>query len=820
MGRRAAAAAAAVALIGVLASGASAAPSPWPTMRHDVRNTGASDVRARYDGARPWSVRTAKGIFSTPGLGADGTVFVGSADHTFLAVSPAGRVRWRIRTGGIVDAAAAVSADGDVTFGAGDELLRHVRGGALRHGQHRVLWTARPSLPAAGGQQVRWWEGNVALGRDGDLYAGNTGGGAYRFRAASGRRVWAHASGNAVWTTPAFAADGTYYWGSLDLQAFALKADGTQRWATTTLGYVVSSPALGTDGTVYVASFDGKVYALDGRTGAVRWTFQTRDHVYSSPALDERDGKLRAIYLASTDGSVYAISPQGTQLWRYDTGDVVRSSPVLGRTSSGAGRIVYVGGGDGNLYALDAATGQRRWSFDTTPGTPALADRNDLNASPALGRHAVYVAGEHGSLWSIPYNYCLHRRDARCDTHAGQPFGAEVTALLPVTAGGATRGGGAVGPVSPATVVNTRLLVRRAGATVDARIAASATAVTSTPAAPWHAALSGDGHDLIAVPDGFLKDDTTYRVRVAAPWSRNAITGTGAHVGDPAPAGDFASTITVRTGKAPGPLPLRVGAGSTSALAITRLAVPIPAFLTSVNQIGFDDYHLLAGTLAVGPPGADGTGSVLLYVITARAAADGTLTPDPAGGLSFVIGGRYRGSAISLERSDLTVRYEFGTTPQRRFALRGTLGRDLRMAPDASLYTEVHCADAPGYGPLLLLIGLCNEQGDLIGSGTFLTAPYMGAARARPAGLSVASVVLARPTADADGAVTATFALAPGAHWPAAIDALSQAHTARDAAGDVVGMTLTIPRATVLPARLRAYVVADVFPLAVRDLTG
>jgi hypothetical protein len=229
---------------------------------------------------------------------------------------------------------------------------------------------------------------------------------------------------------------------------------------------------------------------------------------------------------------------------------------------------------------------------------------------------------------------------------------------------------------------------------------------------------------------------------------------------------------------------------------------------------------------------------VLLYVITARAGAGGTLTPDPAGGLSFVIGGRYRGSAISLERSDLTVRYEFGTTPQRRFVLRGTLGRDLRMASDASLYTEVHCADAPGYGPLLLLIGLCNEQGDLIGSGTFLTAPYTGAARARPAGLSVASVALARPTAGADGAVTATFALAAGAHWPAArhvasialvdadtgtpvaIDALSQAHTTRDAAGDVAGVTLAIPRATVLPARLRAYVVADVFPLAVQDLTG
>ena len=84
--------------------------SPWPEMRRDSRNTGASPIRARYDGGRPWLFRTGRGIFSTPVIGGDGTVYVGSADHDFYALRPDGRLRWKLRTGGIIDAAAAIGA--------------------------------------------------------------------------------------------------------------------------------------------------------------------------------------------------------------------------------------------------------------------------------------------------------------------------------------------------------------------------------------------------------------------------------------------------------------------------------------------------------------------------------------------------------------------------------------------------------------------------------------------------------------------------------------------------------------------------------------
>ena len=123
---------------------------------------------------------------------------------------------------------------------------------------------------------------------------------------------------------------------------------------------------------MYVGAFDSKLYALDPNTGAVRWSFKTSDHIYASPALGEdASGQTDAIYIASANGSVYALTPQGRLLWSYDTGAPVRSSPALG-AAPGADHsgIVYVGSSNGRLYAINANT-----------GTPALVVQHDPEQS-------------------------------------------------------------------------------------------------------------------------------------------------------------------------------------------------------------------------------------------------------------------------------------------------------------------------------------------------------------------------------------------------------------------------------------------------------
>ena len=503
---------------------------------------------ARYHGDRPWTFRTGRGIFSTPVIGADGTIYVGSADHYFYAITQDGRMRWRLHTGGIIDAAAAISTRDraqPLTFGSGDDHLYHVT--TPRHGRPRILWRFRASKPPVGGQQVDWWEGNVAIGPNDDIYAGNTGGTAYALR-QDGHLRWTFTGGQSIWTTPAFTADGSSYWGSLDFHVYRLNRSGRKVWGTFTPGYVVSSPAIGSDGTVYVGSFDSKLYALDPATGTPSWTFATSDHIYASPALGtDASGHTNAIYFASANGSVYKVSTSGRLIWRYDTGDPVRSSPVIGPAPAPAhDDTVYVGSSNGRLYALDANTGRRRWSYDTTPRAPELRDRNDLNASPALGRTGVVIAGEDGYVDYVPYDYCLHHRDPRCSTSPAQQFGNNLDRVFPVTSGGTTLPATRLAGISPATVLNLRLLVRRHGQTVNAAILNPGHAVTTSPRFSFTIQESGDGHFLYVAPRGLLHPDTTYRVRVKGQYTDNGVKmGNFNPAG--APAGTFDQTITIRT---------------------------------------------------------------------------------------------------------------------------------------------------------------------------------------------------------------------------------------------------------------------------------
>lgn len=777
-----------------------ASGAPWPSMRHDRFNTGRSPIRAHYHrGDRPWAFVTGKGVFSTPIVDRHETVYAGSADTSFYAIRN-GRLRWRFKTGEIIDSAGVLGRGGTVTFGSGDERIYRLR---TRSG--RKLWTYRATRKPAQGQLVNWWEGNVTMGPGGVLYAGNTGGAEYALN-PNGRLRWLFPTGNSVWSNAAIGNDGSVYFGSLDLNIYALNSRGKLKWKRGTLGFVTSSPAIGPKGTVYVGSFDGALHALDPTTGADRWSYETDDHVYASPALGEG-----SVYIASADGSVYAFDLRGVLRWRYDTGDTIRSSPVLGRAPSGGGRILYVGSANGQLYALDSRTGRRRWSFDTTPRDSVLRDRNDLNSSPALGRRGIYIGGEHGRIVFVPYDWCLRANsDARCNRSAGEAFGGELNRMAFVTPGGSTRLTGPAGPVPAATAITARLVVRQLGETVDAGITAPTT-VTADPPFEFTVQPSGDGHFLHIVPTGFLPPGRTFTLGVQGGWSGDGRSGS---VDD---------TIRFRTAavRRGGP-PLRAG----DAFRLGRLAVPLPPILPSLNQIGFDSYDMVVGALRVE------RGNALLWAVSTKRAPGGATVADRRGAFAFPLQGRYRQDSLLLSQRGLSLTFSFGDVPLRRFDLRMQMGAD-RRARGASLTAEVYCPEVPVYGPALVAIGLCNKDAILPSSGTFITGPYRGPANTRPRGVRLESLVLrSRPTATAGGLAVARLGGRPlNADRHAAAILLTDAATGSVVSldyrkaisltvsrGAIREVRLRIPAGTDLPARVNAYVITDAVRLAEREL--
>ena len=350
------------------------------------------------------------------------------------------------------------------------------------------------------------------------------------------------------------------------------------------------------------------------------------------------------------------MAPDGTGLWSYDTGDPVRSSPVLGRAPKGDGKIVYVGSSNGVLYALDAETGKRRWSFDTTPGKAGLADRNDLNGSPALGKRGVYIGGEHGRVWFVPYDFCRKSDHKRCTTDPSPEFKPTVTRTFAVTPGGTTLRGSTEN-VPAATTLAARLVVRRDGETIDAAIDPASLSVTAKPSFTFSSELSGDGHYLFIRPDAILKPETDYRVRMSGVWTADGANGT------------FNKTLHYVTG----PLrhkhtvagdPERRGAGD-------RAHPPRAAAAGAAAEREPDRLRLLRPDRGVAHAERSNHGKQLLWVIGGRAKQDGTTVADPAGGFAFPLYGTYDRGQTALNTSQVSLQFSFGPVPLRSLDFRG-----------------------------------------------------------------------------------------------------------------------------------------------------
>ncbi|MFQ5808246.1 MAG: PQQ-binding-like beta-propeller repeat protein [Armatimonadota bacterium] len=161
------------------------------------------------------------------------------------------------------------------------------------------------------------------------------------------------------------------------LSPFAGPTTGVLRWRFRTQGSIgSSSPVIDRNGVIYIATGDGTVYAINA-DGTQKWAFPTGGGVDTTPAIGE-DG---TIYVASVEQKLYAIKPDGTQKWVFDLGVPLygaygHSSPAVIQDGT-----IYVGSMRNGLYAINP-DGTEKWVFARhVYETPAPAS---VAASPAV----------------------------------------------------------------------------------------------------------------------------------------------------------------------------------------------------------------------------------------------------------------------------------------------------------------------------------------------------------------------------------------------------------------------------------------------------
>ena len=81
-------------------------------------------------GSQRWNFKTNGTVFSSPVLGADGTVYVGSWDGYLYAIDTAGGQRWKFKTNDFVVSSPVLGADGTVYVGSDDGYLYAIYTGA------------------------------------------------------------------------------------------------------------------------------------------------------------------------------------------------------------------------------------------------------------------------------------------------------------------------------------------------------------------------------------------------------------------------------------------------------------------------------------------------------------------------------------------------------------------------------------------------------------------------------------------------------------------------------------------------------------------
>ena len=72
----------------------------WPMLHQNRRHTGLSPKQTAADtGSQKWSFTAGDEIRSSPAIGTDGTIYVGSSDRKLYAINPDGSQKWSFTAG-------------------------------------------------------------------------------------------------------------------------------------------------------------------------------------------------------------------------------------------------------------------------------------------------------------------------------------------------------------------------------------------------------------------------------------------------------------------------------------------------------------------------------------------------------------------------------------------------------------------------------------------------------------------------------------------------------------------------------------------------
>ena len=260
----------------------------------------------RANGERRWTIKLGDRAYASPLVADDGTIWAGTDAKKIFAIAPSGNVVHRIDVDGEADTSPALANDGTIVIAAGTQVLSIRRGGdiAWRFTARGKVFTA-PAVTS---------EGLVVVGSQDD--------GVYAI-AANGTLAWRVDLGADVDGAAAIGDDGAIYVGTDGAEIVRIDPAGKIAWRAPAGGFVRGGLTVGRNGDVLAGTY-GPVPRLVrfGPDGQPRGAFPisgtgAREFGIHGGPLEDDEG---ALYFGAQDDAAYALAPDGTVRWRFETG--------------------------------------------------------------------------------------------------------------------------------------------------------------------------------------------------------------------------------------------------------------------------------------------------------------------------------------------------------------------------------------------------------------------------------------------------------------------------------------------------------------------
>ena len=304
--------------------------------------------------------------FVVTGVAASGsTVFFGNSEGNFTAVNSDNQTQlWNFKDGYSTPVGTPAIVDGNVIFAkvTGEIFCLKISDGSL-------VWRY---IPAHSESLNEGLNDGVAVG-GGKAYAAFTTGELKALDLKNGHVLWTYKTDQGLRTAPAY-ADGLVLVGEYNGLFSMIDAKTGKRVNGGGAGGAINTPVVD-QGNVYYSAWDGSVHAVQIKAVIPLWDAKVGEPITTAPVI--AGGVL---YVGTASGKVFALDQKtGATLWDYDSqGGQILARPVV------SGNRVFVGTGENKLVILDPATG--KLSNERT-------ETYIINTDPAFGGNRLYFVG-------------------------------------------------------------------------------------------------------------------------------------------------------------------------------------------------------------------------------------------------------------------------------------------------------------------------------------------------------------------------------------------------------------------------------------------